>query len=41
MKIENDNNNSNKFLIEIINLKDDNKLLSKKEKSKLSKVSLL
>ena len=32
-----DNNNSNKFLIEIINLKDDNKLLSKKEKSKIIK----
>lgn len=29
--------NSNKFLIEIINLKDDNKLLSKKEKSKIIK----
>jgi len=36
-EIENDNNNSNKFLIEIINLKDDNKLLSKKEKSKIIK----
>ena len=32
-----DNNNSNKFLIKIINLKDDNKLLSKKEKSKIIK----
>ena len=36
-EIENDNNNSNKFLIKIINLKDDNKLLSKKEKSKIIK----
>ena len=36
-EIENDNNNSNKFLIEIINLKDDSKLLSKKEKSKIIK----
>ena len=36
-EIKNDNNNSNKFLIKIINLKDDNKLLSKKEKNKIIK----
>ena len=34
-EIENDNNNSNKFLIKMINLKDDDKLLSQREKNKL------
>ncbi|WP_211231552.1 ShlB/FhaC/HecB family hemolysin secretion/activation protein, partial [Leptotrichia trevisanii] len=34
-EIENDNNNSNKFLIKMINLKDDDKLLSQREKDRI------
>ena len=33
--IENDSSNTNKFLIKMINLKDDDKLLSQREKNKI------